>query len=62
MTLTSLYMSDEMLERLKTESERTGAPKSELIRRAVDTYLADRESEARPRRRARKPAREMETR
>jgi len=36
----SLYLSAEQLEWLRRESERTGAPVSELIRRAIDAYRA----------------------
>ena len=31
-------------ERLKAESERTGAKLSEIVRRAIDEYLEDREA------------------
>lgn len=37
--LTNLYMLPEMIDRLKAESERTGAPRAEIMRRAVDEYL-----------------------
>lgn len=39
MKMTSYKMPDEMIDRLDRESERTGAPKSEIVRRAVDSYL-----------------------
>jgi predicted DNA-binding protein len=35
-TRTNIYLSSEQLKRLKAESERTGAPVAELVRRAID--------------------------
>lgn len=43
MQLVHVHVSDELRTRLKAESERTGAPVAELIRRAADEYLARRE-------------------
>lgn len=36
MKRTNIYLSPEQLKRLKAESEKTGAPIAELVRRAVD--------------------------
>jgi predicted DNA-binding protein len=36
-------MSEEMIARLDAESKRTGASKSEIVRRAVEDYLKQRE-------------------
>jgi hypothetical protein len=38
-TKISLYLKPEQLDGLRAESERTGAPVAELIRRAIDAYL-----------------------
>jgi predicted DNA-binding protein len=35
----TIYLGVEQLERLRAESERTGAPIAEMIRRAIDAYL-----------------------
>jgi predicted DNA-binding protein len=37
--LTNLRVTDEQLKRLKALSEKTGAPVSEIIRRAIDSYF-----------------------
>ena len=37
--LTNLRVTDEQLKRLKAVSDKTGAPVSEIIRRAIDAYL-----------------------
>lgn len=39
MKRTSLFFPEPTLKRLATESEKTGLPIAEIIRRAVDTYL-----------------------
>jgi predicted DNA-binding protein len=36
---TNIKMPPALIERLDAESKRTGAPKSEIVRRAVDAYL-----------------------
>ncbi len=41
--LTTCNMTEEMILRLKEESKRSGAPQSEIVRRAVDEYLSVRE-------------------
>ena len=35
----NLYVSEELLSRLKKQRELTGAPVSEILRRAADEYL-----------------------
>ncbi|HTT05336.1 MAG TPA: ribbon-helix-helix domain-containing protein [Steroidobacteraceae bacterium] len=35
----SIYLTHDQHERLQTLKEKTGAPVSELIRRAIDAYL-----------------------
>ena len=40
MKLRSYKMPDELIARLEAESDRTGAPKSEIIRRAIVAYLS----------------------
>ena len=35
MKRTSIFISDELMQMLKAESEKTGAPVAELIRRAI---------------------------
>ena len=37
--LTNLRITDEQLKKLKAVSDKTGAPVSEIIRRAIDAYL-----------------------
>ena len=37
--LTNLYLMPEMIDRLKAESKRTGAPRAEIMRRAIEAYL-----------------------
>ena len=39
---TNLRLTNEQLERLKALSEKTGAPVSALIRKAIDAYLKGR--------------------
>lgn len=39
MKLTTCKMPPELIDRLNAESRRSGAPKSEIIRRAIDEYL-----------------------
>lgn len=41
--LTSLKMPPILIDRLDAESKRTGAPKAEIVRRAIDEYLRQRE-------------------
>ena len=36
---TNIYLDDEHLKRLKALSEKTGAPVSALIRKAIEEYL-----------------------
>jgi predicted DNA-binding protein len=45
MKRTALFLKEQQLEKLQTLSEKTGAPVAELIRRAVDNYLAMRKKE-----------------
>lgn len=40
----TIYLGTDQLERLRAESERSGAPIAEMIRRAVEAYLATLES------------------
>jgi predicted DNA-binding protein len=42
---TNVYLSAEQKKALEKLSERTGAPVAELVRRAVDSYLAMRKKE-----------------
>ena len=42
---TNVYLSAEQKKSLEKLSERTGAPVAELVRRAVDNYLATRKKE-----------------
>jgi predicted DNA-binding protein len=42
---TTIWLDDEQMRNLERLSDATGAPKAELIRRAVDKYLAERSSE-----------------
>jgi predicted DNA-binding protein len=45
MKRTALFLKDAQLKKLKTLSDRTGAPVAELIRRAIDKYLQQRAKE-----------------
>ena len=36
---TNIYLTDQQVERLNAESERTGLSSAEIIRRAIDLYL-----------------------
>jgi predicted DNA-binding protein len=45
MKRTALFLKEQQLEKLQALSEKTGAPVSELVRRAVDSYLAMRKKE-----------------
>ena len=40
MKRTNVYLSDKQLERLRTRANQEGVAVAELIRRAVDTFLA----------------------
>lgn len=42
MKRTSLFLTDSQLTRLSAMSAKTGAPVAEIIRRAIDEYLAPR--------------------
>lgn len=42
---TSLFLFEDQLEDLARLSEQTGVPQSEMIRRAIDTYLKHRSVE-----------------
>ena len=46
-TRTSLSLPSDLYTRLQAEHERTGAPLAEIVRRAIDSYLAPREQAAR---------------
>jgi predicted DNA-binding protein len=37
-----ILLEPEQKQRLQAESDRTGAPKAEIVRRALDAYLDDR--------------------
>lgn len=39
MKRTNIYLGDDHLKKLKVLSEKTGAPMSALIRKAIDEYL-----------------------
>jgi predicted DNA-binding protein len=39
MNRTNIWLKDDQLKKLKAVSEKTGAPVSEIIRRAIDAYL-----------------------
>ena len=39
---TNIYMDEKQLKRLKALSKETGAPMSELVRRAIEEYLKKR--------------------
>ena len=41
--VTSVYLTDGQLARLRSLSGETGAPVAELVRRAIDAYLAARQ-------------------
>jgi predicted DNA-binding protein len=43
MKLTNYKMPEELIARLDAESERSGVPKSEMVRRGVLMYLSQRE-------------------
>jgi predicted DNA-binding protein len=45
MKRTALFLKDYQAKKLQTLSEKTGAPVSELIRRAIDKYLKERAKE-----------------
>jgi hypothetical protein len=40
LTRTNIYLDDQQLERLRAKSEADNIPVSELVRRAIDAYLA----------------------
>jgi len=40
------FIPKELIDRLKKEKEKTGAPVSEIIRRAVDKFLKEQEQDA----------------
>jgi hypothetical protein len=42
---TNIYLRSDQMKKLKALHEKSGAPVAELIRRAVDEYLAKREKE-----------------
>jgi len=42
---TNIYLRPDQLKQLKVLNEKTGAPVAELVRRAVDAYLAARAKE-----------------
>jgi predicted DNA-binding protein len=45
MKRTALFLKEEQLEKLQELSDKTGAPIAELVRRAIDSYLAIRKKE-----------------
>jgi predicted DNA-binding protein len=45
MKRTALFLKEQQLEKLQTLSDKTGAPIAELVRRAIDSYLAIRKKE-----------------
>ena len=45
MKRTALFLKEEQLEKLQKLSDKTGAPIAELVRRAIDSYLAIRKKE-----------------
>jgi predicted DNA-binding protein len=45
MKRTALFLKAEQVKKLQVLSEKTGAPVSELIRRAIDGYLKERAKE-----------------
>ena len=42
---TNIYLRPDQMKRLRALNEKTGAPIAELVRRAVDEYLAKRAKE-----------------
>jgi hypothetical protein len=42
----ALFLDEDQLKKLRKLSDRTGAPVSELVRRAIDLYLKQRAREA----------------
>ena len=42
---TNIYLRPDQMKKLKALNEKTGAPIAELVRRAVDAYLAARAKE-----------------
>jgi hypothetical protein len=40
LTRTNIYLDDKQLERLRQKSETDNIPVSEIVRRAIDAYLA----------------------
>ncbi len=40
LTRTNIYLDEKQLERLRTKSQADNIPVSEIVRRAVDVYLA----------------------
>lgn len=40
MQRTNIYLTDKQLERLRKRAEQEGLPVAELVRRAIDTFLA----------------------
>ena len=54
MRQTNIKMPKDLIDRLDAESDRSGVPKSEMVRRAIKTYLDEIERERR--REARRPA------
>lgn len=40
LTRTNIYLDDKQLERLRAKAERDHLPVSEIVRRAIDAYLA----------------------
>jgi predicted DNA-binding protein len=45
MKRTALFLKDDQAKKLQLLSQKTGAPVSELIRRAIDKYLKERAKE-----------------
>ena len=45
MKRTALFLKEQQLAKLQALSEKTGAPIAELVRRAIDSYLAIRKKE-----------------
>jgi predicted DNA-binding protein len=45
MKRTAMFLKTEQVKKLQVLSEKTGAPVAELIRRAIDAYLATRKKE-----------------
>jgi len=42
---TNIYLRPDQMKQLKALNEKTGAPVAELVRRALDEYLAKKEKE-----------------